>query len=84
MSNDTIIVSLLTIFIVKNSRYIVRLSGKLSGMDDNSLNTLFHTPEKKINQGAGKLRCQSGLVLERHFLFRRFVQLDATFRFFQR
>lgn len=41
MSNDTIIVSLLTIFIVKNSHYIARLSGKLSGMDDNSLNTLF-------------------------------------------
>jgi hypothetical protein len=33
--------SLLTIFIVKNSCYIARLSGKLSGMDDNSLNTLF-------------------------------------------
>lgn len=28
-------------FIVKNSCYIARLSGKLSGMDDNSLNTLF-------------------------------------------
>ena len=35
MSNDTIIVSILTIFIVKNSRYIAKLSGKLSGMDDN-------------------------------------------------
>ena len=41
MSNDAIIVSLLTAFIVENSRYIAKLSGKLSGMDDNSLNTLF-------------------------------------------
>jgi hypothetical protein len=51
MSNDTIIVSLLTIFIVKNSRYIVRLSGKLSGMDDNSLNTLFHNARKEDKSG---------------------------------
>mgnify|MGYP006870904636 FL=1 len=47
MSNDTIIVSILTIFIVKNSRYIAKLSGKLSGMDDNSLNTLFHNARKE-------------------------------------
>lgn len=28
-------------FIVENSRYIAKLSGRLSGMDDNSLKTLF-------------------------------------------